>query len=181
MPASCIALREGPWQPPPKPRPRRPPRERLRLLQKRSTNASTAIAPSVAANTEVDTSDRVSLLTFFNFTQARDEGQKLPLRAPAHGPWPPPHHQPPHPPSSPLTFFADIPIVQTQRSALLSAKNVEVRSSVEISCSATTEPYMPKMEECLFSLKGGKEQAQQRHRPRTQSRPSISTRARWSR
>jgi hypothetical protein len=174
---------ERSWPPPPKPRPQPPPRERLRQHLKRSTNASTAIEHSVAANTEVDTNDRVSLLTYFYFVQARDEGQPEGscriARCRQHATTPPSNHK--HPPSSPLTSFANTLIMQTRRSVPLNAKNVEVPSFVEISCSATTELCMPKMEECPFSLKGEKEQAPPRHRPRTQSRPSTSTRARWSR
>lgn len=127
---------------------------------------------------------------YFYFVQARDEGQaqrQLPHRAfsrpnlimARHATTPAINH--PHPPSAPLTFIANMLIMQTPRNVLSNAKNVEVPSFVEISCSATTELCMPKMEECPFSLKEEKEQAQPRHRPRTQSPPSTSIRARWSR
>ena len=183
---SCIARS---WPPPPKPRPRPPPRERLRRRQRRSTSASTAIAPSVAANIAVDMSDRVSLFDcVFIFVTSRRRGAQLPLlalqgHAPKdHATFHPaiyPTQQPPF--YRPSLTFANIFIIQTPRSVRSSARNARVPSSVAISCSATTEPCMPKMGECLFSLKGGKEQTLQRHRPRTQSPPSTSIRARWSR
>ena len=76
--ASCV---EKSWPPPQKPRPQPPPRERLRRHPKRSTNASIAIAPSVAANIEAGMSDRVSLATlcFDLVPEKADEGHSCPL------------------------------------------------------------------------------------------------------